>query len=159
MRPTAVVFALIVLAVACFSQGRLRLGAAKDAPTWDSDEYEFVEATSPWVMVIQGDTMSIGKLDAAGNFVPDKGYFQAFKRGQAGSAVPPFTLINSAQKGVYEFRSSRLIPGDIDDKGNFLPTVGARIIDFKDYSYGPKAAKIYNLPGKFVKKEKKDSNK
>jgi hypothetical protein len=60
---------------------------------------------------------------------------------------------------VYEFRSGRLIPGDIDDDGNFIPTVGGKIIDFKDYRYGPKAPKIYNLPGKFVKKERKDSKK
>src|SRR5262249_31747695 len=103
-----------------------------------------------------GNTLSIGKLDCSGNFIPDKRWFQ-LRRGDL-SSVPPSTLINGlAQKGVYEFRSARLIPGDLDKNGNFIPTVGGRIIDFKDYRYGPKAAKIYNLPGKFVCKEKKDA--
>jgi hypothetical protein len=154
-----VVFALIVLAVACFTLGTLGLSATQDSPTPDPDEYQFVEDTTLWVDVIQGDTESIGKLDAAGNFIPDKRYFRSFKKGQPRSAVPPCTLINSAQKGIYEFRSGRLIPGDLDDDGNFIPAVGGRIIDFKDYRYGPKAAKIYNLPGKFVRKEKTDSKK
>jgi hypothetical protein len=49
------------------------------------------------------------------------------------------------------------VPGAIDKDFNFIPTVGAKVIDFKDYVYSPKAPKIYNLPGKFVRKgEKKD---
>jgi hypothetical protein len=133
--------------------------SAQDARTPDPEEYEFVEDTGQWIMLIQGETESIGKLDAAGNFVPDKRWFQLRKL-QPLSAVPAVDLINgTAQKGVYEFRSGRLIPGDIDDKLNFIPTVGGRIIDFKDYRYSAKAAKIYNLPGKFVRKEKKDGKK
>jgi hypothetical protein len=135
------------------------LSDGQDAKASDTDEYEFVEDTSRWVMVIQGNTESIGKLDAGGNFIPEKKYFQ-LKKGQPRSVGPPYTLINgSAQKGVYEFRSGRLIPGDIDEECNFVPTVGGKIIEFKDYRYSPKAAKIYNLPGKFVKKEKKDNRK
>jgi hypothetical protein len=108
-------------------------------------------------MVIQGDTESIGKLDEAGNFVvPHRGYFQ-FRRGQPLSRVPPCTPINGEpEKNVYEYRSGTLVPGAIDDDGNFIPTLDAKVIDFKDYVYSPKAAKIYNLPGKFVRKGEED---
>jgi hypothetical protein len=45
----------------------------------------------------------------------------------------------------------------MDEEGNFVPLVGAKVTDFKDYLYSPSAPKIYNLPGKFVRKgEKKD---
>ncbi len=124
----------------------------------DEEEYVFVK-TDRWVTLIQGQTESIGKLDEAGNFIPDKAFFQR-KRGQPGSS-PGSTLLNgAAQKGIYEYRSGRLIPGEIDDDGNFIPIVGEKIIDFKDYRYHPKGPKIYNLPGKFVRKgEKEEKNK
>jgi hypothetical protein len=160
MRASQALFAVIVLVAACFSVRTLGLSAAQDGPSPDPEEFQFVEDTSRWVMVIQEDRKSIGKLDAAGNLIfPNKGYFRAYRRGQALSSIPPGILINSAQKGVYEFRSGRLIPGDIDDKGRFIPTVGGRIIDFKDYHYSPKAPRIYNLPGYFVRKDKKDGKK
>jgi hypothetical protein len=157
MRITAIVTSIFLLA----AYGGLRLFRLnpQDANAANQEEYEFVQDTGRLVELIQGETESIGKLDASGNFVPDKRWFQ-LKKGQPLVSGPATTLINGlAQKGVYEFRSGRLIPGDIDDKGNFIPTVGGRIIDFKDYRYGPKAPKIYNLPGKFVKKEKKDGKK
>ena len=107
-------------------------------------------------MLIRGETESIGKLDSAGNFIPHKPWYQ-FTKGQPLSMVPVTTLLNAPdQKGVYEFRSGRLIPGDIDEKSNFVPTLGGRIVDFKDYRYSPSAPKIYNLPGKFARKQKKD---
>jgi hypothetical protein len=130
-----------------------------NVPTLDQEEYEFVKDTDRWICTIQGETMSIGKLNASGTFIAEKRWFQ-LKKGQPLSQVPPLLFINGkSQKGVYEFRSGRLIPGDLDKDGNFIPTVGGKIIEFKDYRYGPKAAKIYNLPGKFVRKEKKDEKK
>jgi hypothetical protein len=125
----------------------------------EKDEYEFVKDTDKWVSMIMGDRHPIGKLDDAGNFIADKRYFD-IRKGQPLSQIPPSRTINSPeQKDVYEFRSGRLIPGDIDDKGNFIPTAGGSILDFKDYHYSPKAPKIYNLPGKFVLKKKKDDKK
>jgi len=158
MRAALALFALIIVIVACFALRTQGQSPAQDGPRPDPEEYKFVEDTTLWVNVIQGDVESIGKLDAAGNFIPDKRYLRTLKKGQPASSIPPCTLINFAQKEVYEFRSGRLIPGDIDDDGNFIPTIGGRITDFKDYRYTPKAPKIYNLPGKFVKKEKKGKN-
>lgn len=59
---------------------------------------------------------------------------------------------------VYEFRSGKLIPGFLDPNCNFLPDPAQQIIDFKDYRYHATSQyhvtsqRIYNLPGKFVKK-------
>ena len=151
-------YVLGIIAVIALCVNRHSLGpGAQAADGVDREEYEFVPDTSQLVMVIQGETESVGKLDAAGNFIPDKRWFQ-FKKGQPLSLVPYTTVINpDGPTQVYEFRSGRLIPDSIDEKCNFVPTVGGRIIDFKDYRYSPKAPKIYNLPGKFVPKEKKEA--
>ena len=75
------------------------------------------------------------------------------KRGEHPSSVPKYEVINgSAQKRIYEFRSGRLLLGEMDEEGNFIPTVGAKVTDFKDYIYSPQGPKGYNLPGKFVRK-------
>lgn len=150
---------VFMLAFAAWSIISMVGPSAMNACVLNQDEYEFVKDTERWVVLIQGDKHSIGKLDGSGNFLPDKRWLRQ-KPEQMASMVPPSILINSpGQKGVYEFRSGRLIPGDIDESANFVPTVGGRIIDFKDFRYSPKAPKIYNLPGKFVRKEKKDGKK
>jgi hypothetical protein len=158
MQGRPVVFAMILLFAASGTIHTLGCNA-QDTQTANREEYEFVKDTSRWVMLIEGDTQSIGKLDAEGDFVADWAFLQQ-KRHQRSSVEPDYVILNApAQKGVYEFRSGRLIPGDLDDDGNFIPTLGGRIIDFQDYRYSPKAPKIYNLPGKFVHKEKKQEMK
>jgi hypothetical protein len=147
MRAKSVLFVMILICAGC-----------KNAPNDDAEngEYEFVQDSRQWVMMIQGDTQSIGKLDESGEFVADRAFLQQERHKQS-SVEPDYVVINApAQKGVYEFRSGRLIPGDLDEDGNFIPTLGSRVIDFNDYHYSPKAPKIYNLPGKFVRKGKKD---
>src|SRR5260370_42682883 len=75
------------------------------------------------------------------------------KRGEHPSSVPKYEVINgSAKKRIYEYRSGRLLLGEMDEQGNFIPTVGAKVTDFKDYVYSTQGPKIYNLPGKFVRK-------
>jgi hypothetical protein len=49
-----------------------------------------------------------------------------------------------------EFRSHRLIPGILANN-NFIPDLGGRIIDFKEYQFPASPRRIYNLPGKFLK--------
>jgi hypothetical protein len=130
------------------------------APSLEAEEYEFVPDTNRYVKVKHGTSdFFIGKLDAEGNFIPDRKYAH-LKPGGMLSSVPPMTLINApAQKGVYEYRSGRLIPGEIDDDGNFIPIAGEKVIDFKEYRYEPKGPRIYNLPGKFVRKGEKEEKK
>ena len=125
------------------------------------DEYVFVPDTDRFVALHQGPVVRIGKLDKRGTFSPDTRWVNL-------DAVPaPATLrcdvLNPKRatpgyrQDVYEFRSDRLIPGQLDENGRFLPEIGGKIIEFKEYRYSPSARKIYNLPGRFVKVEAKDS--
>src|SRR6266851_8680543 len=63
------------------------------------EEYEFVSDTDALVLVIQGETESIGKLDAAGNFVPNKNSLQ-LDRGQKLSGLSSDLINGAAQKGI-----------------------------------------------------------
>jgi len=65
----------------------------------------------------------------------------------------------SRNEQVYEFRSGRLIPGYLQQNFDFLPEPGEAIIEFKDYVYSKTSKRIYNLPGKFVKKSEYESEK
>jgi hypothetical protein len=58
---------------------------------------------------------------------------------------------------VFEYRSRRLIPGNLDEDGTFLPDVGSRVVDFQDYHPGSGVRRVYNLPGRFVEKGEKES--
>jgi hypothetical protein len=99
---------------------------------------------------MRGEYYSIGKLDARGNFIPDRRYIDM--RGDA-SSIPPSQLLNYPRKDpVFECRSARLILGKIDKDGNFIPEVGSKVMDFKDYRYGTDYP-IWNLPGHFKKKD------
>jgi hypothetical protein len=62
-------------------------------------------------------------------------------------------------ESVYEYRSGKLIPGFLTKNWRFSPEGGEKIIDFSEYQYGPGAIRIYNLPGKFVKRSDYESEK
>ena len=137
----------LLLAPAC-------LWLASNAQSDDSDHYVLVPDTSRWVEFFSGATSSIGKLDAEGNFTPGTEYVNR-PRGPFRSGVRFAEPLNArAEKNVYEFRSGRLIKGEIDARGNFIPEVGSKVIDFKDYRYRPGGPRIWNLPGRFEKKIK-----
>lgn len=36
---------------------------------------------------------------------------------------------------------------ELDEDGNFVPALGSKAIDFKEYHYSKDAPRIYNLPG------------
>src|SRR5205823_14564030 len=97
------------------------------------------------------DTYSSGKLDAAGNFIPEPRWMNI---GGEVSGAPPIarTLNRRVPDGepVYEYRSGRLIKGILDAQGNFVPDLGSKVIDFRDYRYNERAIRIYNLPGRFA---------
>ncbi len=135
------IFFLVVAA-----QFWLACGRAADPPS--QAVFRYVADNSRWVAVCHGESCSLGRLDAAGNFIPDRRWLN-----QTGgfSACPPSDLINSpALSHVYEYRSGRLIPGRLDNDGNFIPRLNGGIIAFKDYHYGKGASLIWNLPGYFV---------
>jgi hypothetical protein len=119
-------------------------------------EYVFVPDTTRWVMIerwVGKEPRTVllrGKLDAEGNFVQHAKYESIIL-----SCPPGCTLINSpgdSPKPVYEFRSGRLIKGQLMPDGNFVPDVGSTVIHFQDYRYSPDAIPIWNLPGYFKKK-------
>ena len=126
--------------------------------------YEFVADTQRLVEVRRRDGgqefWSVGQLDAAGNFVPDRDFLN--QTGARANGPPGVVRLNPESTGtVYEYRSGALVRGRIDDRLNFVPEVGSKVIDFKDYRYGPKDSKyapdplpIWNLPGAFQKKER-----
>jgi len=119
------------------------------------DDYVFVPDTDRWVEVFHDKTTSLGHLDAAGNFLPLPEWLN-HPRGEARSVIArrPEMLNYQPEKNVYEFRSGRLIKGQIDAKGYFIPEIGSKVIDFKDYHYRPDGPRIWNLPGRFEKRIK-----
>jgi hypothetical protein len=125
-------------------------GAPAPMPT----EYEFVPDTDTLFRLSRVGSFAIGKLDEAGNFIPDPRWADINPHG--GSHMPVTQLLNGPPGPAYEYRSGRLIPGEIDKKGNFVPELGGKIISLDDYRPGPKALRIYHLPGRFVRKEQKE---
>src|SRR5216683_8223359 len=118
------------------------------------EEYEFVPDTDRKVRLKHGDTYSTGKLDAEGNFQPFPNSVNL-----SGAFSGTHVHLNYIKGPTYEYRSGRLILGELDEKGNFIPKVDSKVIDFKDYRFEEKATRIKNLPGKFVKKKDKDVEK
>ena len=124
-------------------------------------QYEFVRDTKPNVALQHGDVWSIGKLDAAGNFLPDPQWMNLrvmLSSSPGGRLINPGGYIGS----VYEYRSGRLILGKLDDKGNFIPELGGKVIALSEYlsKYRPgKSPKVYNLPGRIVKRGSKDEDR
>jgi hypothetical protein len=103
----------------------------------------------------------LGKLDRNGTFLPYPKEKQPHATGYIGMRA---LAINDRKRPdgddlldhmpafefVYEYRSGTLIPGQLVPNGYFVPAVGEKIIRFADYIPGPKANRIYNLPGEFV---------
>jgi hypothetical protein len=125
--------------------------------------YEFVPDPARCVEVRRRDGdwefWSLGTLDAAGHFLPDKDYLN--RTGLKPDGAPAAVLLNRDGLGpVYEYRSGRLVRGTIDGRLNFVPEVSSKVVSFQDYSYGAKDSRfapdplpIWNLPGTFRKKE------
>ena len=119
------------------------------------DQYEYVKDTDRYVGLVYKGGVSVGRLDGNGNFLPEPSMINltGFKSG-----LPQYTLlVRGLQRGrpLYEYRSGRLIRGVLDKDGNFIPELGSTVIGFEDYlkAYQPdKSLKIYNLPGKIIKK-------
>jgi hypothetical protein len=114
-----------------------------------TEEYVFVEDTDRTVIIIRAESVFEGKLDRRGEFL-------GRLTGKLTDATPlrGDIIARGARKAVpaYEYRSGRLVKGVIDVEGNFVPDLGGKVTDFKDYKYAPDAPRIWNLPGRFEKK-------
>ena len=124
-------------------------------------EYEFVPKLSQVWILTHGPTETFGRLDRHGDFTPMPGWVNIDPSRiisipfHCGALNPPW---KGRHEKVYEFRSGHLIPGELDEDGNFVPDLAGKIIVFKDYKYVPeKSRRIYNLPGRFVAKLKAGS--
>ena len=96
------------------------IGPLWTVPCAAMDEYEFVPDTKRFVGVFHGDTYSIGRLDAAGNYFPDPRWINLDLHTGYSAGFPPRSVINSPKGGAYEYRSGRLIPGELRENGNFM---------------------------------------
>ncbi len=120
-----------------------------------------------------GDMVEFGHLSDEGEFIPDPDLPPVSRSGILGPikfdlfdtpryyTVPrPPSAIGPKQKGqkdsdpeaVWEYRSGRLIKGMLQATGNFVPELGSKVIDFKDYDPELRPGRIYNLPGTLKKK-------
>jgi hypothetical protein len=91
-------------------------------------EYEYVKDTSQYVAIVRAELLSIGKLDAAGNFDPDRRYHNLDVHGGL-SSCPTYIVLNKLhprKERVYEYRSERLILGELDEKGNVVLALAAK---------------------------------
>ncbi|MCI0640614.1 MAG: hypothetical protein L0Y70_16190 [Gemmataceae bacterium] len=125
-------------------------------------EYEFQLDLKRIIAAYSKDYWEYGTLDADGRFLP-----QGRKR-QYGfnSALPDFEeVINTPRKPnepVYEFRSARLIKGNLQQDAVLVPELASTVIDLDSYlkEYDPKnSPRIYNLPGRIVKKGEPEKDK
>jgi hypothetical protein len=117
-----------------------------------TSEYVFVQDVGRFVGIDRGGVLYLGKLDAEGNFVQH----EVYPGGKPLSAIPayaPLTFFGTKPKQVYEYRSGRLIKGELTPDANFIPAIGSTVIGFEDYQYSPTAIPIWNLPGYFSKKD------
>jgi len=121
-----------------------------------AQEYTFVPNTGRWVEVIRGEYKMIGKLDREGNFVPTYIYPITAELSCA-PARKPLTSPSLQPRKVYEFRSGRLIQGELLKSGNFVPDLGCAVMRFDDYKFSPEAIPIWNLPGDFTKVDRSPS--
>lgn len=119
--------------------------------------------SEPWFARVIGDVMELGHLNDQGDFVPDYGlpvfpYVDVKEpnvlRDGSGRTIY-YTLPgggtqdlwkNKDSEEVYEYRSGRLIKGTLQKTGNFVPELGSKVLDFKDYNPNERR-RIYNLPG------------
>jgi hypothetical protein len=128
------------------------LGAGSDND--EPDDYVFIQDLDRLVEVCHGLTTSVGHLNKDGRFLPRDGLKR--QKGQAYSSnaewIEPLNMF--PEKNVYEYRSGRLIKGEIDPNGDFIPEKGAKVLDFKDYHYRKDGPRIWNLPGRFEKRTK-----
>ncbi len=114
------------------------------------DEYVYVPDTKRLVALTRNGCEIVGHLDETGFFTPDPKW-PVVQGGHPTSGVD-IDLLNGWPGTAYEYRSGRLILGMIDQKGNFVPNLGSKVISFEQYRPGGNAPPIYNLPGRFVKK-------
>jgi hypothetical protein len=140
-----------VLGSVCAVSG-LNAGQGPAEPS--GEKYEFQEDLKRYVGLRRQGLVTLGHLDAKGNFIPLPRVEPIDPRNPFSG--PAYTIINAPgrpDEPVYEFRSGRLIKGKLTEEGDFVPDEGSKVISFRDYQFGKDAPRIYNLPGRFVERK------
>jgi hypothetical protein len=154
---TKTVNALVRLACVLYSiWGVLGLGGgqAHAEPGGEKVRYEYRQDLKPYVGILRQGLVTLGHLDAKGNFIPLPRVEPIDPRKPFSG--PGYTVINKPARlnePVYEFRSGRLVKGKLTEEGDFVPDEGGKVISLGDYRYGKEAPRIYNLPGSFVEQK------
>jgi hypothetical protein len=144
---------VVAIVALCLLEGMGKRLSAQDKPP--QGEWIFKAEKRVVVRLYDDNLLGLGYLNDLGEFVPNQN-------------VPPFDAIHYHEKYkhlgiynesgvpmvdfVYEYRAGKLIFGTLGP-GYFAPAVGKKVIPFEEYEYDPvRQFRIYNLPGKFVKK-------
>src|SRR5438552_13523647 len=72
MKPQHIRFAVVFVLITCFCVELFFLLKAETAPRVGEDEYVFVYDLRRSVKIVRGEHQSLGKLDMAGDFTPEK---------------------------------------------------------------------------------------
>jgi hypothetical protein len=114
------------------------------------------DKADPWFARVIGEVMELGYLSTEGEFIPDYSLpifpyvadRKSIDRRVSEKHPLYYTLPKDGKKSeeVYEYRSGRLIQGTLQKSGNFVPELGSKILDFKEYNPNS-PRRIYNLPG------------
>jgi hypothetical protein len=124
--------------------------------------YIFVPCTDEIVAFQWDGWVHVGTLDSQGGFhVRDKlSKIDAAKELglKKSERLPCGVTAFSFPLKCYELHSGRLTLGTMMPDGKFIPTAGAKLVDFEDYQYD-RDPKIWNLPGSFMRRDAFDKRR
>jgi hypothetical protein len=143
---------------------RPRLRSAPDMPVGRpaagesagrAGDYEFVGEywTLYYGLQKPGGRVAVFQVNDRGDFIPLHGLEDVDPTKPYDG--PAYTVVNrphDPRELVYEYRSGRLILGRFNEDFKFVPEPNSRVRTFTAYRYGPDAIRIYNLPGRFVRR-------
>jgi hypothetical protein len=133
--------------------------SGQELKTGTGETYELRLETPYKVTLARMGKWFVGYLDENGDF--------SIVETISGGISLPFYLppiynypAKNVDEAVYEYRrSGLLIKGTLDGDGYFVPEAGSKVITLKEYlqEYDPKKSlRIYNLPGRIVKRRVPD---
>lgn len=145
----------VCTAVALLSFGEIRPQSSRADEPSSRAAFVLELQTDRYIGRLVGNQILIGQLDEHGEFhratnIPP---VRLNSPGGSGYDYQVMNLPRVKDERVYEFRSSRLIKGKLDEHGRFIPETGSSVIELSDYKITDDAPRIYNLPGVLVPAE------
>jgi hypothetical protein len=153
MRAATLCLLLLASPGNCQNASGERLGGKEKGQGAD----EFVENTKPLISIMRNELQYMGNWDSAGDFIRAPG-MSVYRVGQPFRTMPPSAVrpanmpFGVSTEKVYEFRSGMLIKGILERNGNFVPDLDSKVMPFAEYRPNERTLRIYNLPGRFVKR-------